>query len=140
MFKKLFKAIYLIYIIVECTISVQQHLGYHRGDKEMYTLMHGRSDLLLDYSNYPDLDQYEKMDRIESVFTNCKYDSPVSTWLHTQGAASDKITVLYPSYQQPGFVLSTYFWKFRHLSYLDKDLRIKYEPYMHSYQVQKEMI
>jgi hypothetical protein len=65
----------------------------------MYTLMHGRSDLLLDYSGYEDIDQYPKLDRIESVFTNSKYDSPVSSWLHTPGPAEDKITVLYPSYQ-----------------------------------------
>jgi hypothetical protein len=104
-FKKIFKVIYIIYIMIECITSIQQHNAYHRGDKEMYTLMHGRSEFLLDYSEYQDLEKYEKIDKIESVFTNCKYDSPVSSWLHTPGAAIDKITALYPSYQQPGFVL-----------------------------------
>ena len=106
----------------------------------MYTLLHGRSDLLLDYSNYEDLEKYEKVDKIESVFTNSKYDSPITTWLHTPGEAQDKITALYPSYQQPGFVLKAFFYQFKYLEYLEKDLRIKYEPYIHTFQNQKEMI
>lgn len=136
-FGKLFKVIFIIYILVESIISIQQHNASNRGDKEMYTLLHGRSNLLLDYSDHPDIEKYQIPDKVESVFTNCKYDSPVSSWLHTPG---EKITALYPSYQQPSFVLIAYFFKFKYLEYLDKNLRIKYEPYIHSFQIQKEMI
>jgi hypothetical protein len=64
----------------------------------MYTLLHGRSNILLDYSEHKDLEKYEKIDKIESLFTNSKYDTPITTWLHTSGAAIDKITALYPSF------------------------------------------
>lgn len=63
----------------------------------MYNLLHDRSSLLLDYSEYKDLNKYPKIDKIESVWTSSKLDSPVTCWLHNSGSALDKITALYPA-------------------------------------------
>jgi hypothetical protein len=64
----------------------------------MYNLLHGRSSLLLDYSNISNDTSFKGFDKIESVWTNSRYDSPVTCWLHTQGSAIEKITALYPSF------------------------------------------
>ena len=97
----------------------------------MYNLMHGRNRDLLKGG----------FEAIESVYTNSKYDSPLTTWLHTPNRPENQITVLYPSYQWPSFVLHTEFAKFKHLDRtIDKDLKIKWEPYAHEHGGQKDMI
>ena len=39
----------------------------------------------------------------------------------------------------PGFAKNVQFPQFKYLEYLDKDLKIKYEPYIHMHDSQKEM-
>jgi hypothetical protein len=63
----------------------------------MYNLFHGRSSILLDYSEYSDLELYPTIDKIESVWTSAKLDSPVTSWVHNSGDALEKITALYPA-------------------------------------------
>ena len=95
----------------------------------MYNLMHGRNQDLLKGD----------FETIESVYTNSKYDSPLTTWLHTP--ESPKITVLYPSYQWPSFVLHTEFASFKELDRtIDQDLKIKWEPYAHEHGSKKDML
>ena len=104
-FKWLIKAILIIYTIIESEEQLRNHQSYHRGDIEMYSLMHGsNSHILLDYTQYMKdnnldmADDFRGFDRVESVYTNSKYDTPVTTWLHTPGLAEEKITALYPSF------------------------------------------
>ena len=85
----------------------------------MYNLLHGRSEILTDYSNYDDLHLYQTIDKIESVWTSSKLDSPVTCWLHNPGSALDKITALYPAQQMPGFAKTVEYTKFKNLEYLD---------------------
>lgn len=56
MLRSLFKCIIFVYVSVESFEQIRNHQSYHRGDKELYTMMHGRSNVLLDYSNYKDVD------------------------------------------------------------------------------------
>ena len=81
----------------------------------MYNLMHGRSEMLLDYSNHNDLHLYPKIDKIESVWTAAKLDSPVTCWLHNPGTALDKITAIYPAQQMPGFAKVVEYTKLKSL-------------------------
>ena len=83
----------------------------------MYNLLHDRSPILLDYSSYDfdELRKYPAINKIESVWTSSKLDSPVTCYLHNPGTALDKITALYPAQQMPSFAKMVEFPKFKEL-------------------------
>ena len=51
-FKKIFKYIFFMYIGHEVAYTLRFQLNYNTGDIEIYNLLHGRSPILLDYSEY----------------------------------------------------------------------------------------
>ena len=75
----------------------KNYLDEHLGDIEIYTLLNGRSNLLLDYNQ----NDYEEVfdaniTEIESVYVSNKYNTPATTWSHVPGP--DKITVTYNTF------------------------------------------
>lgn len=59
----IFQIAFLVYFWEEMFMTVKNQLNYHKGDKEIYTLLHGRSNLLTNYDQFllenkndPDLD------------------------------------------------------------------------------------
>lgn len=97
------------------------HQVDQKGDRELYNMLHDRSSVLVDYSQYDQNDEnidLQSLQRVESVMTLSKYDSPVTTVLHEKG---DKITPIYPACMHPGFVQQTYFAQFRELELNDPD-------------------
>lgn len=94
--KKTFKLIFVVYAAAEILSTMKNQLNYNVGDKEIYTLLNGRS---------PEMNQYladNGFERIESVYLLSKYESPITTWAHVP--EEPKITCLYPPYQQPFFM------------------------------------
>ena len=87
----IFQIAFLAYFWEEMFMTIKNQLNYHKGDKEIYTLLHGRSSLLTNYdqfllenSDHPDLDaNFSGLSDIQSIFIKSKYDSPVHTWAHT---------------------------------------------------------
>lgn len=51
-FKYIFKYVFMVYIVMEIAYTAKIQLNYNTGDVELYNLLHGRSQLLLDYSDY----------------------------------------------------------------------------------------
>ena len=98
--KHCFRYIFLAYVWVEVVMLVKDQQSYFAGDRELYSLLHGRSDLLLDYKNVSDSSLVPT--RIESVYITEPYDTPVKLWSHVSD--SDKITVLHAPYTNPAFV------------------------------------
>ena len=122
---------FLAYFFQEMFLTIKDQLNFHQGDKELYTLLHGRSSLLTDYSHFREHqreegDTFPGFEDVSSVYTNHKYDSPVATWAHTPG---EKITILYDAFQHPSFMAEKYFPPFASMMKEDPDLIIRYEPY-----------
>ena len=67
-----------------------------KGDKNIYTFLHGRNKDLLDYSdflnNHTQEDGWQGFDRVESIFAVNKFSAPPTVYSHTPG--EEKITTL----------------------------------------------
>lgn len=87
--KKVFKVIFIVYVLNEIKMTMKMQLNYSPGDKEIYNLLHNRSPILLEGSG---------LSRIESFFSTSKYESPLTTWGHVP-SSEEKITVLFPAFQ-----------------------------------------
>ena len=48
----IFKIAFLAYFWEEMFMTIKNQLNYHKGDKEIYTLLHGRSQLLTNYDTF----------------------------------------------------------------------------------------
>lgn len=48
----MFKIAFWVYLWAEVTEAVRNQLNQQRGDRELYTLFHGRSELLTDYDGF----------------------------------------------------------------------------------------
>lgn len=104
-FKKIFKSIFIVYILHESTHIIYYQLTYNTGNIEIYNLLHGRSPLLLDYSDYISEQKaignkvdFDGFDRVESFFVNDKYESPITSWAHVPSSEGNKITALFPAF------------------------------------------
>ena len=123
-------------------LALKDQLNFHQGDKELYTLLHGRSKLLTDYSYFienqrEEGDTFTGFEDVSSVYTNHKYDSPVATWAHTPG---EKITILYPPFAHPSFMAEKYFPPFAKLTKEFPDLIIRHEPHQKAFPEIKDSI
>ena len=96
--KGLYRIVFALYCFFELSEHVKGQLSMNSGDREIYNLMHGRSNVLLDYSDYiqkhPE-DNWQGFDRIQSVYISNKYETPVTTWAHTNEYGDNRITALY---------------------------------------------
>jgi hypothetical protein len=97
--KKVYTLVFGFYCFFELSEHVKHQLNVCTGDREIYTLMHGRSNVLLDYSDYiaehPE-DDWKGFDRIESLHVARKYETPVTAWAHVPD--EEKITALYSTF------------------------------------------
>lgn len=103
--KKIFRVVFLVYIVHEILITIKFQLNYNTGDVELYNLLHGRSSILYDYSDYiddkvkkGDRAPYLKIDSVNSVFVTGKYETPITAWAHSPKTKGDKITALFPAF------------------------------------------
>jgi len=103
------------------------HTNYHPGDKEVYNLLHGRSNALLDYSAFirenPESSFKGFPNGIESIYVSTKHDTPVTTWAHTPG--KDKVTVLYVTNLVPQFMAEKFYAPFKKLEAQFPELHIR---------------
>jgi len=88
------------------------------GEREVYNLLHGRSNYLLDYDYKKIAEKHPgemvvPLNEIESVFYTNKYDAPVRLLAHTPG---DKISVLYTNMINPNFMMKKYYSPFKSLT------------------------
>jgi hypothetical protein len=102
------RCISIIYIIKEQLCFIPQSTS----DKLLYTIFHDRSTLALDLSEYKGDYEFEKFQRVESVYVINKFGAPISTWAHSH-SSEDQITVLTPTCQDPEFFFVKYMMPFR---------------------------
>ena len=99
-----------VYISYELKEVIVNQINQNTGDKEVYNLFHGRSNVLLEYDyqslakEHPD-EQFTNITELESVFYSNKYDTPVRMYAHTPG---DKITVTYNGLYDPFWLVKKY--------------------------------
>jgi len=113
--KGIYKFVFWYYVYKELKWTTVKHTDDHRGDKEIYNLLHNRSSSLLNYTSF--LNEHPEVitvpNNIESIYISTKSDTPVTTWAHTSGA--DKITVMYVSNIVPAFMAIKYYHPFKEL-------------------------
>ena len=100
-------------------MTLKMQINKSLGDKEIYNLFHDRSPLLLEGSG---------LIQIESVYALAKYESPQTTWAHVP-SSEEKITVLFPVFQQPYFSNFKYLAPFKRMEYDDAQLNVRFEPF-----------
>lgn len=132
-FKWLYKLTFWVYLMTEIKGSIQHTLNFHPGDREIYNLIGGRSNLLTtyDYSKYQNETTVEIKD-IESLYFSNKYDSPNRLWSHRPGD-DNKVTVTYIAFLDPNFVSKKYLHYFTELLKDFPQLRMPQEPGKISY-------
>jgi hypothetical protein len=104
-----------------------QHTKYRPGDREIYNLLHDRSNTLLDYSSFlrehPEVDAISVPIDVESIYISTKHDTPVTTWAHTPG--KDKVTVMYVTNIVPQFMAEKYYAPFKQLANQFPELSVR---------------
>lgn len=88
---------------MECRTTFNDSVTAGSTDKEIYTLLNGRSDLLTSFYNLDPAEPQVNLTEVHSIFVSDKYMSAPTLLAHIPGR--EKVTVTYNTFTQPSFFM-----------------------------------
>lgn len=95
-FKLACRVMTLLYIGQEMHVMTSSFNDQITGNDPVYSLLHGRSTKLFEYSDLDESEEVEPFHDVSSLYVSHKYESAPTLWAHNAGA--DKVTVVYNSF------------------------------------------
>lgn len=124
--KAIFYGAFWSYILLECRSTFNDSVTGGSTDKELYTLLNGRSKWLTSFENLDPNEPKVELNEVHSFFVSDKYLSAPTLLAHIPGL--EKVTVTYNTFTQPGFFMAKHYAPLEPYMSKHKPLKINWEP------------